>query len=74
MIEGELGRAFEVKDLGPLLYFVRIEIARPSSCYISNKICLDLLVETRMLRCCQYKFPIDINHQANTQFRDPVDR
>jgi hypothetical protein len=36
MIEGELGRAFEVKDLGPLLYFLRIEIARP---YLSNKIC-----------------------------------
>jgi hypothetical protein len=43
-----LGRAFEVKDFGPLRYFFGIEIARSSkgTVLFQRKYVLDLLAET----------------------------
>jgi hypothetical protein len=50
-LKGRLGRAFEVKDLGPLRYFLGIEIARSSKNIVlsQRKYVLDLLAETGML-------------------------
>jgi hypothetical protein len=52
-LKKKLGRAFEVKDLGPLRYFLGIEIARSSKGIVLSqmKYVLDLLAETRMLGC-----------------------
>ena len=52
-LKGRLGRAFEVKDLGLLRYFLGIEIARSSKGIIlsQRKYVLDLLAETGMLGC-----------------------
>jgi hypothetical protein len=64
-LKGMLGKAFEVKDLGPLRYFLGIEIARSSKGIIlsQRKYVLDLLVETGMLGCRPCGSPIDKNHQ-----------
>ena len=52
-LKKNLGRAFEVKDLGPLRYFLGIEIAKsPKGIVLSQrKYVLDLLTETGMLGC-----------------------
>jgi hypothetical protein len=52
-LKKKLERAFEVKDLGPLRYFLGIEIARSSKGIVLSqmKYVLDLLTETGMLGC-----------------------
>ena len=64
-LKERLGRAFEVKDLGPLRYFLGIEIARSSKGIIlsQRKYVFDLLAETEMLGCRPCGSPIDRNHQ-----------
>jgi hypothetical protein len=75
-LKENLGRAFEVKDLRPLRYFLGIEIARsPEGIVLSQrKYVLDLLTETGMLGCRPCSTPIDKNHQTNAQSGDPVNR
>ena len=75
-LKENLGRAFEVKDLGPLRYFLGIEIARsPKGIVLSQrKYVLDLLAETGMLGCGPCSTPMDKNHQTNAQSGDPVNR
>ena len=75
-LKERLGRAFEVKDLGPLRYFLGIEIARPSRGIIltQRKYTLDLLADIGMLGCCPCGSPIDKNHQMCAESSDPVDR
>jgi hypothetical protein len=75
-LKENLGRAFEVKDLGPLRYFLRIEIARsPKGIVLSQrKYILDLLVDTGMLGCQPCSTPIDKNHQISAQSEDFVNR
>ena len=75
-LKERLGRAFEVKDLGPLRYFLGIQIARsPKVIIISQrKYVLDLLAETGMLGCRSCGSPIDRNHQTCAESGDPVDR
>jgi hypothetical protein len=75
-LKGRLGKAFEVKDLGPLRYFLGIEIARSSKgiSLSQRKYALDLLVETVMLGCRPCGSPIDKNHQMCAELGDPVDR
>ena len=60
-----LGKAFEVKYLGPLRYFFAIEIARSSKGIIlsQRKYVLALLAETGMLGCRPCGSPIHKNHQ-----------
>jgi hypothetical protein len=64
-LKEKLGKAFEVKDLGPLRYFLGIEIARSSRGIVLSrrKYVLDLLTETGMLGCRPCNSPIDKNHQ-----------
>jgi len=75
-LKERLGKAFEVKDLGPLQYFLRIEIARsPKGIILSQrKYVLDLLAQTGMLGCRPCGSPIDRNHQMCAESGDPVNR
>ena len=64
-LKERLGKAFEVKDLGQLRYFLGIEIARSSKGIIlsQRKYTLDLLIETGMLGCRSVATPIDKNQK-----------
>ena len=75
-LKERLGEAFEVKDFGPLRYFLGIEIARSSKRIIlsQRKYVLDLLAETGLLGCRPCGSPIDKNHQMCAESGDPVDR
>ena len=75
-LKESLGEAFEVKDLGPLRYFLGIEIVRSSKGIIlsQRKYVLDLLAETGLLGCRPCGSPIDKNHQMCAESGDPVDR
>jgi hypothetical protein len=74
-LKGRLGKAFKVKDLGPVRYFLGIEIARSSKGIILSQrnYVLDLLAETGMLGCRPCGSPIDKNHQMCAELGDPVD-
>jgi len=75
-LKERLGRAFEVKDFGPLRYFLGIEIARSSKGIIlsQRKYVLDLLVETGILGCRPCGSPIDRNHQTCAELGDSIDK
>jgi predicted amidophosphoribosyltransferase len=75
-LKENLGRAFEVKDLGPLRYFLGIEIVRsPKGMVLSQrKYVLDLLAETGMLGCRPCSTPIDKNHQISAQCGESVNK
>jgi hypothetical protein len=75
-LKERLGRAFEVKGLGALRYFLGIEIARSLKGIIlsQRKYVLDLLGETGMLGCRPCGSAIDRNHQICAESGDPVDR
>ncbi|WVZ66155.1 hypothetical protein U9M48_015421 [Paspalum notatum var. saurae] len=75
-LKKELGKAFEVKDLGQLRYFLGIEVARSSKGIVlsQRKYVLDLLAETGMLGCRTVASPIDRNHKLCAELGDPVDK
>jgi len=75
-LKENLGKAFEVKDLGPLRYFLGIKIARsPKGIVLSErKYVLDLLIETGMLGCRPCSTPIDKNHQITAECGDSVNK
>ena len=63
-LKTQLAQSFEVKDLGNLRYFLRIEVARSShDIFLSQrKYVLDLLTKTGMLGCRSTTTPIEQNH------------
>ncbi|XP_059668794.1 uncharacterized mitochondrial protein AtMg00810-like [Cornus florida] len=64
-----LQKFFDVKDLGPLRYFFKIEVVR-SRCGISlsqRKYVLDLLQDTGMLRCQPSSTPMDFNLKLSVE-------
>ena len=71
-----LAQSFEVKDLGPLRYFLGIEVARSShGIFLSQrKYVLDLLTETGMVGCRPAATPIEQNHRLMADGGTPVDR
>ena len=75
-LKENLGKAFEVKDLGRLRYFLGIKIARsPKGIVLSQrKYGLDLLTETGMLGCQPCSNPIDKNHQISVECGDSVNK
>ena len=60
---------FEIKDLGPLRYFLSMEVARNRSgiSISQRKYVLDLLVETWMLGCKPIDTPINPNLKLREQ-------
>lgn len=60
-----LAKEFEIKDLGTLKYFIRIEVARSKQCiFLSQmKSVLDLLKESGMEGCKPCATPIEANHR-----------
>ncbi|RVW67612.1 Retrovirus-related Pol polyprotein from transposon RE1 [Vitis vinifera] len=60
-LQNYLSREFEMKDLGPLKYFLGIEVSRSSEgIFLSQKkYALDLLQETRMSGCQPVNTPIE---------------
>jgi hypothetical protein len=75
-LKERLGRDFEVNDLGPLRYFLGIEIARSFKGIVlfQRKYVLDLLAETWIIGCRPCGSPIDRNHQICAHSGDPVDK
>ncbi|KAL5701149.1 hypothetical protein ACHQM5_026518 [Ranunculus cassubicifolius] len=76
-IKEALGKVFEVKDLGPLKYFLGIEVARsPKGISLSQrKYVLDLLEDTGMLGCKPVFTPLIPNSKlladSGDRLRDP---
>ena len=60
-LQNYLFREFKMKDLGPLKYFIGIEVSRSSEGIFlpQRKYVLDLLQETRMLGCQPVNTPIE---------------
>jgi hypothetical protein len=63
LIKAHLFKKFQTKDLGPLRYFLGIEVAQSSSGIAINqfKYALDILSETGILDCCPIDTPMDPN-------------
>ena len=71
-----LGKAFEVKDLGRLKYFLGIEVARSAKgiALSQRKYTLDLLSDVGMLGCRAASTPIDQNYKVTAQSGEPVNK
>jgi hypothetical protein len=71
-----LGKAFEVKDLGRLKYFLDIEVARSAKgiALSQRKYTLDLLSDVGMLGCRAASTAIDKNHKLTAQSGELVDK
>ncbi|GMP48117.1 hypothetical protein CsSME_00015587 [Camellia sinensis var. sinensis] len=68
-VKQELSRVFDIKDLGPLKYFLEIEVARsPSGISLSQrKYTLDLLRDTGMMGCKPASTPVDLNLKLSVE-------
>ena len=69
-------KEFEIKDLGQLLYFLGMEIARTKKAISisQRKYALDLLKEIGMLRCKLAETPIEANWKhRDTEVGDSID-
>ena len=68
-VKNGLRRSFDIKNLGPLHYFLVIEVARSSQCiYLSQrKYSLDLLQDTCMLGCRPASTPMVPNLKISTE-------
>ena len=70
-LKEKLAREFEIKDLGSMRYFLGMEVARnQKGIYVSQrKYTLDLLKETRMMRCKLVDTPMNPNLKL-TEFQN----
>ena len=64
-LEFHLTQHFEIKNLGPLKYFMGIEIApsKKGLLITQQKYILDLLNEIKLLQCHPNDTPIEVNHK-----------
>ena len=69
-----LHRCFKLKDLGPLKYFLSIEVARaPAGLFLcQRKYTLDILTETGMLGSKPSPLPIEQQHKLSSDSSDPI--
>ena len=70
----QLGKEFEVKNLGLLQYFHLIAVARGTGVLSQRKYVLDLLTETGMLGCRPVASPIDPKIKLTELVAEKVDR
>ncbi|XP_028119403.1 uncharacterized mitochondrial protein AtMg00810-like isoform X1 [Camellia sinensis] len=76
-VKQELSQVFDIKDLGPLKYFLGIEVARSRSgiSLSQRKYTLDLLRDTGMIGCKPASTPMDPNLKLSAEsgelFSDP---
>ena len=76
-LKKKMGFDFEIKDLGILKYFLRMEIARSREGILvfQRKYNIDLLAETGMLGCRPTDTPIEFNAKlGNSGDRVPIDK
>ena len=76
-LKEKLEREFEIKDLGPMRYFLSMEVARNQKgiSVSQRKYTLDLLKETGMMRCKPVDTPVDPNLKlTELQNSSPVDK
>ena len=68
-VKEKLGTVFDVKDLGPLRYFLGIEIARSRHgiSMTQRKYILDLLSDTGMMGCRPASTPMDPNIKISSE-------
>ncbi|TYK24437.1 reverse transcriptase [Cucumis melo var. makuwa] len=77
LLKQRMGDEFEIKDLGNLKYFLRMEVARSKEgiSVSQRKYTLDLLTETGMLGCRPADTPIEFNCKlGNSDDQVPVDK
>lgn len=70
-----LHRCFKLNDLGPLKYFLGIEVARSQEGLFlcQHKYTLDILVEIGMIGAKPSKFPMEQNHRLlSSDAGDPL--
>lgn len=74
-LKKSLHTAFTIKDLGPLKYFLGIEVSRNESGILLNqrKYILDLLRDTGMEDCKPALFPLPRNLNLSTQNGPPLE-
>ena len=72
-LEQCLAQTFQLKQLGPLKYFLGIEFARSSEGILmtQQKYILDLLDETKHVDCRISDAPIETNHKLRLDDKDP---
>ena len=72
-LEECLAQAFQVKQLGPLKYFLGIKFARSNVGILmtQQKCILDLLQETKHMHCRISDTPIEVNHKLRLDNKDP---
>ena len=68
-LKGVMAREFEIKDLGPLRYFLRMEVARSRNSLLvsQQKYTLELLKKIGMLDCKLADTPMDQNKKNKTR-------
>jgi hypothetical protein len=71
-----LSKAFEVKDLGKLRYFLGIEVPRSKKGIVlpQRKYILDLLSDMGMMDCRAAPTPMDQNQKVTAQCGELVDK
>ncbi|PKI48793.1 hypothetical protein CRG98_030835 [Punica granatum] len=74
LVTNYLDQCFRIKDLGPLSYFLGIEIIRSSSGLFLNqrKYILDILTEAGMLGSRPAYFTMEQQHQLSNDSGDPI--
>ena len=73
LLVDHLLKHFEVENLGPLKYFLGVEIAKASKGLLMTqlKYILDILEDTKLLNCHTNDTPIEVNHKLTLKEDGP---
>ncbi|RDX63838.1 Copia protein, partial [Mucuna pruriens] len=75
-LKEKLAIQFKMKELGKLIYFLKIEVAYPKQGILISEMkhVLDLLKETRKLGCKTSKVPIEQNHRIDCEESPTIEK